>query len=412
MATTSAQQHLQDIIKLINSGNASISKPYTYTEGEGTYGAYDILSNGKVALTAGYLPAGADTQISQIPGTNNYQITVGTGNKNTLARLTVEADPNTGIFKPVTSSKQLTTVQTGQSGGTFLDSVVENTLGKVNEWIDGDPVKAAIIFASLAAGVPPLEGGSAAATTEAAAATTGEAAATTAGTTAAENAAVDQALIDLSASVSPEIAATDLTASEALSGVDLGGVGASPNTMLGEGQYLEAVPAATPSVSQITTDIAADNIDAGGGWSPATGATEAELAQAKAAMASNGWTLKQALDAVRAGLLVNSITGDPLGLGDSGGGGGATVPTGFAQVPIPTEWKSPEYSYTPVQNVTFEDLFPGVSLQGTQWQGLQNVQPSMSFNDIFASGMQQTPMGSPVDINQIVSAIVGQNAKI
>jgi hypothetical protein len=177
---------------------------------------------------------------------------------------------------------------------------------------------------------------------------------------------------------------------------------------------VETVPVETPppTVEQITSDIAADNIDAGGGWSPATGATEAELAQAKAAMASNGWTLKQALDAVRAGLLVNSITGDPLGLGDSGGGGGATGPTGFAQVPIPTEWKSPEYSYTPVQNVTFEDLFPGVSLQGTQWQGLQNVQPNMSFNDIFASGMQQTPMGSPVDINQIVSAIVGQNAKI
>lgn len=177
---------------------------------------------------------------------------------------------------------------------------------------------------------------------------------------------------------------------------------------------VETVPVETPppTVEQITSDIAADNIDAGGGWSPATGATEAELAQAKAAMASNGWTLKQALDAVRAGLLVNSITGDPLGLGDSGGGGGATGPTGFAQVPIPAEWKSPEYSYTPVQNVTFEDLFPGVSLQGTQWQGLQNLQPNMSFNDIFASGMQQTPMGSPVDINQIVSAIVGQNAKI
>lgn len=177
---------------------------------------------------------------------------------------------------------------------------------------------------------------------------------------------------------------------------------------------VETVPVETPppTVEQITSDIAADNIDAGGGWNPATGATEAELAQAKAAMASNGWTLKQALDAVRAGLLVNSITGDPLGLGDSGGGVGSTGQTGFAQVPIPTEWKSPEYSYTPVQNVTFEDLFPGVSLQGTQWQGLQNIQPNMSFNDIFASGMQQTPMGSPVDINQIVSAIVGQNAKI
>lgn len=177
---------------------------------------------------------------------------------------------------------------------------------------------------------------------------------------------------------------------------------------------LEQPPVETPppTAEQITNDIASDNIDAGGGWNPATGATEAELAQAKAAMASTGWTLKQALDAVRAGLLVNAITGDPLGLSGTAAGGGSTGPTGFAQVPIPEEWKSPEYSYIPVKNVTFEDLFPGVSLQGTQWQGLQNAKPNMTFNDIFASGMQKTPMGSPVDINQIVSQIVGQNAKI
>ena len=125
--------------------------------------------------------------------------------------------------------------------------------------------------------------------------------------------------------------------------------------------------------------------------------------------AVQGLTFKQALDATRAGLLVNAITGDPLGLSDVGGSAGNNfAESGFAQVPIPEDWKSPTYTYSPVQNVTFEDLFPGVSLQGTQWQNMPQAQ---TFNEMFASGQQQTPMGSPVDINQIVGSILGQSAK-
>ncbi len=129
--------------------------------------------------------------------------------------------------------------------------------------------------------------------------------------------------------------------------------------------------------------------------------TGAELA----VPAASGVTLKGALDTARAGILVNALTGDPLGLNDTGGG--TSAPTGFAQVPIPEDWKSPTYTYSPVQNVTFEDLFPGVSLQGTQWQNMPQAQ---TFNEMFASGQQQTPMGSPVDINQIVGSILGQSA--
>lgn len=124
------------------------------------------------------------------------------------------------------------------------------------------------------------------------------------------------------------------------------------------------------------------------------------------AAAAQGMTFKQGLDAVRAGLLVNAITGDPLGLSDVGGSEGNNFATqGFAQVPIPEDWTSPTYTYSPVQNVSFEDLFPGVSLQGTQWQ---NLPQSQTFNEMFAAGQQQTPMGSPVDINQIVGSILGQ----
>jgi hypothetical protein len=123
--------------------------------------------------------------------------------------------------------------------------------------------------------------------------------------------------------------------------------------------------------------------------------------------AAQGLTFKQALDATRAGLLVNAITGDPLGLNDVGGSAGNNfAESGFAQVPIPEDWKSPTYTYSPVQNVTFEDLFPSVSLQGTQWQNMPQAQ---TFNEMFASG-RQTPMGSPVDINQIVGSILGQSA--
>lgn len=161
--------------------------------------------------------------------------------------------------------------------------------------------------------------------------------------------------------------------------------------------------AASMTDAEIIAAIEADQAAA----AAAAAATPAQVAAANAA----GMSI---LDYAKAGLLVNALTGDPLGIGGSGSGGGGGTSggtSGFAQVPIPAEWKSPTYNYTPVQNLTFEDLFPGVSLQGTQWQGLQNAKPNVTFNDIFAAGKQQTPMGIPVDINQIVSSIVGQATK-
>jgi len=85
-----------------------------------------------------------------------------------------------------------------------------------------------------------------------------------------------------------------------------------------------------------------------------------------------------------------------------------TGATGFGIVPIPTEWRSPTYS-APSAPIDLNSIFSTQNmLGGTQWQGLPN-QRNVSFNDIFASGQQQTPMGTPVNINQIVSAILGQN---
>lgn len=167
-----------------------------------------------------------------------------------------------------------------------------------------------------------------------------------------------------------------------------------------------------PSTSGVTIGETGGTLANGGlgsniGTTIGSGAAGAAGASGAGGTAS---TLKTVADAARVGMLVNAIAGDPLGLGGETGGGAGGV-SGFGQVGIPAEWKSPTYTYSPVQNLTFEDLFPGVSLQGTQWQGLQNAVPNVTFNDIFASGMQSTPMGTPVDINQIVSSIVGQAAK-
>lgn len=222
-------------------------------------------------------------------------------------------------------------------------------------------------------------------------------------------------------------------------------------------EYVAPVDVATltPTVDAITNDIAnaADNIDVGGGFNPATGTGDAATAAAaaanppimptvdnvigqiagnadRAALNSNagygdtltssqidavdkavasGMSFADAMNYARAGLLINSIVGDPLGLSGSGGSGGNAAPTGFAQVPIPAEWKSPTYA-APSAPIDLESIFSNQNmLMNTQWQGLPS-QNNLSFNDIFAAGQQQTPMGSPVDINQIVSSILGQAA--
>jgi hypothetical protein len=193
----------------------------------------------------------------------------------------------------------------------------------------------------------------------------------------------------------PEIGAWIDSAGSAVAGTEAG-TAAGATTLTASEVAAQQTAAAQIAAQNAAWDAAA--IDLASSASPVF-ATSA---------AAQGLTLKQGLDAARAGLLVNALTGDPLGLNDVTGSGGNTFANqGFAQVPIPEDWTSPTYTYSPVQNVTFEDLFPAVSLQGTQWQNMPQAQ---TFNEMFASGQQQTPMGSPVDINQIVGSILGQSA--
>jgi len=184
-------------------------------------------------------------------------------------------------------------------------------------------------------------------------------------------------------------------------------ISADGATMAAGADVAAADAAATAAAEQIAAEQAARIAAENAAWDAAAIdlANSASPVFATSA-AAKGLTLKEGLDMARAGLLVNAITGDPLGLSDVTGSGANTfAQSGFAQVPIPEDWKSPEYTYTPVQNVTFEDLFPGVSLQGTQWQNMPQAQ---TFNELFAAG-RQTPMGSPVDLNQIVGSILGQS---
>lgn len=188
-------------------------------------------------------------------------------------------------------------------------------------------------------------------------------------------------------------------------------------------QQLAAQQAAAHATSAVSAEaLAAANATADPlgaliaeqGWSavdPAylasIGLTEG-MTPAVASAVGKGLTFSQAADLARAGLLVNAITGDPLGL-SGGGSQGSTAPTGFAQVPIPAEWKSPTYAASSAP-IDLSSIFSNQNmLGGTQWAGLPS-QRNLSFNDIFAAGQQSTPMGTPVDINQIVGSILGQTA--
>jgi len=169
-----------------------------------------------------------------------------------------------------------------------------------------------------------------------------------------------------------------------------------------ESAYLNDV-ATDEAYKQAAEQAAAEN--AAAGW----GASGSEVAQATDIAAKTGVSMKEALSYARMGLTANALLGDPLGLGGGGQQGGTSGQTGFAQVAIPEEWKSPTYT-APSAPIDLESIFSNQNMLGsTQWKDLPS-QRNLTFNEIFASGQQQTPMGTPVDINQIVGSILGQTA--
>ncbi len=240
---------------------------------------------------------------------------------------------------------------------------------------------------------------------------------------AATNEAVDQALIDLANSAPPEFtsgastAATNEAIDQAL--IDLAnssapvfstptGLDTLPPSVSTPEQAFGGTPEVT--ADQITTEITGNPDKAALYGNTGYGETlTSDQINAVDKAVAGGMTLSNAIDMVKGGLLINSLTGDPLGLSGDTGGNVTSGSTGFARVPVPADWKSPTYApiSAPIDLSTV--LTSQNMLGGTQWQNLP-TQRNISFNDIFAAGQQQTPMGSPVDLNNIVSAILGQTA--
>lgn len=214
----------------------------------------------------------------------------------------------------------------------------------------------------------------------------------------------------------PEAGAAEAGGSEAVSGIDLGGVGASPNTWMGGGTY-GTVPAAISSTVPAGFEGAA---------------SDAAFNQALANSGASAASALTAAEVIKALPLVSTVASLVGGGGNAGGGPTGPTTTQFPIVPVPDTWKPPTY---PGNNVGTGGLGGGIVggagggagggsfggldlnkiftdqnlLTGTQWQGLPN-QRNLTFNDIFAAGQQSTPMGTPVNLNNIVSAILGQNA--
>lgn len=197
------------------------------------------------------------------------------------------------------------------------------------------------------------------------------------------------------------LSGADSVGTEAVSGLDLGGVGASPNTWLGDGVYAAGVP----SSGAVWYDAGTSDLATSYGG-PVVAPSAAAIA---ATAAATPLTASQIIKALPLIPVANQILGDPLGINKTQQTG-QTGTTGFAQVPIPANWKPPTYSQSNFQPIDLNSIFTDQNLlTGTQWQGLPN-QRNMTFNDIFAAGQQSTPMGSPVNINNLVSAILGQTA--
>ena len=214
----------------------------------------------------------------------------------------------------------------------------------------------------------------------------------------------------------PEASAAEAGGSEAVSGIDLGGVGASPNTWMGGGTY-GTVPAAISST-----------VPAGFEGAASDAAFNQALANSGAS-AAGSLTAAQVIKALPLVSTVASLVG-----GGGNAGGGPTGPTGFDIVPIPDTWKPPIYNNGGTRGTVNAGNAGGINgagagggvggaggldlnsiftsqnlLTGTQWEGLPN-QRNLTFNDIFAAGQQSTPMGTPVNINNLVSAILGQTS--
>jgi hypothetical protein len=220
-----ATQQLEAAIQAINSGNAKLEwRPVGSGEGS-SYAQVLVGNDGQVF---------EDVQAKDLGGGNVQLVTsapAGTGGNNPYVGITTSVNPSTGTVAPITSQNQVA-IDYNPSKDSSILGLNHNQL--------------------MAAGLAAMGG-------------------------------LMYSGVNLGAAGAAEAGTAGAGAGgggEALSGIDLGGVGASPNTWMGGSTY-GVVPTAGTATN--LDAYAADNIDVGGGYNPATGTGDAATAAAAAA---------------------------------------------------------------------------------------------------------------------------------
>lgn len=155
-------QQLQAALAAINSGKARLEQRIVGA-GDESFGSMKtvlVADDGTVFTDVVAKPLG-DGQIQL-----KTSAPASFGN-NSFIGINTTVDSQTGFVSPIKSQDQLS-IGVEQSTGGF--GFIDRTLGKVNDWIGGDPLKAAALFGGIAAFAPALGAASGAAGT---AATTG-----------------------------------------------------------------------------------------------------------------------------------------------------------------------------------------------------------------------------------------------
>jgi hypothetical protein len=147
-----AQQQLRDAIAAINAGGAKVEGALVGggDEGGGSWQNVLVSKDGTIFTDV----------IAKDLGNGQFRLETSApaeAGDNTRVVINTQLDPATGAFTPVTSQNQVNIEAIPRSGGGgFFDRVIDSTLGRTLNFIDGDPLKAAALFYGGAALAPQI----------------------------------------------------------------------------------------------------------------------------------------------------------------------------------------------------------------------------------------------------------------
>jgi hypothetical protein len=137
------RQQLQDAIAAVNAGGAKVGGALVGggSEDPGSWQNVLVSKDGVVFPNIQAFDLGNGQFQLRAAAPAEY------GNNTSLV-VNTQLDPATGTLAPLTSQNQVNIERNQSSGGGsgFFDKLINNTLGKANDWIDGDPLKAAALF--------------------------------------------------------------------------------------------------------------------------------------------------------------------------------------------------------------------------------------------------------------------------